>query len=346
MSETPDVDTHSTKLRIWQQNVNQSLIAQHDVLQSANPKDYNLILLQEPYVDHLGATRASSYWTVVYPPQHRDAPKRSRSIILVNKRLATSSWTQINIPSFNISAIQLQSQHGILQIYNIYNDCLHNDSLTSLAEQLRSTKHRVQQPIPQNMIWAGDFNRHHPLWDDVRNSHLFTEAALNATQLLLDLLGIHRMKMALPRDLATLESTATKNWTRVDNVFCSSNLLQSFLLCDVDPTQHPPNTDHFPILSTIDIVPMVAKERKRRNFRQTDWDAFGKMLKEKLDGLDKPREFRMGERMAFERARKELERVVMETIEDQVPMSKPCPRSKRWWTRELSQMKATMQRSA
>ena len=154
------------------------------------------------------------------------------------------------------------------------------------------------------------------------------------------------MKMALSRDLATLESTATKNWTRVDNVFCSSNLLQSFLLCDVDPTQHPPNTDHFPILSTIDIVPMVAKERKRRNFRQTDWDAFGKMLKEKLDRLDKPREFRMGERMVFERARKELERVVMETIEDQVPMSKPCPRSKRWWTRELSQMKATMQRSA
>jgi len=324
--------THPTKLRIWQQNVNQSLIAQLDTLESADPKGYDLILLQEPYVDHLGATRATTYWTVVYPPRHRDAPKRSRSIILVNKRLATSSWTQIDVPSFDISAIQLQGEHSILQIYNVYNDCLHNDSLTSLAKQLRSTEHRAHQPTPRHMIWAGDFNRHHPLWDDVRNSHLFTETALDATQPLLDLLGIHRMKMALPRDLATLESTATKNWTRVDNVFCSADLLQSFLLCDVDPTRRPANTDHFPILSTVDIVPMVAKESVRRNFRQTDWDAFGKMLKEKLERLDEPREFRMGERAAFERARKDLERAVMETIEDQVPMAKPCPHSKRWWT--------------
>jgi len=345
MSDTTAHNPHSTKLKIWQQNVNRSLTAQTDVLHSAKPKDYDMILLQEPYIDFLGATRATSYWTVVYPPRHRDAPKRSRSIILVNKRISTSSWTQINVPSFDITAVQLHGEQGNLEIFNIYNDCLHNDSLTSLAAHLRSRAFpRVQGP--RNMIWAGDFNRHHPLWDEIRNSHLFTEAALTATQPLLDLLGIHHMKMALPRDTPTLESTATKNLTRVDNVFCSADMLQSFLLCDVDPIQRPANTDHFPVLSIIDIVPSVAKERQRRNYRETDWETFRKVLKEKLEGLEEPREFRMGERMAFERARKELERVVMETIEEQVPMSKPSPHSKRWWTRELSQMKAAMQRLA
>ena len=77
---------------------------------------------------------------------------------------------------------------------------------------------------------------------------------------------------------------------------------------------------------------MVAKESVRRNFRQMDWDTFGKMLKEKLERLDEPRKFRMGERAAFERARKDLERAVMDTIEDQVLMAKPCPHSKQWWT--------------
>jgi len=196
------------------------------------------------------------------------------------------------------------------------------------------------------MIWAGDFNRHHPLWDEICNSHLFTDTALAATQPLLDLLGIHRMKMALPRDTAMLESTATKNLTRVDNVFCSSDMLQSFILCDVDPVKRPANMDHFPILSTIDITPSIAKERQHRNYQETDWEAFQKVLKEKLEMLEEPREFRMGERTAFERARKELERVVMEMIEEQVPMSKPSPHSKRWWTQELSQMKAAMQRLA
>jgi len=344
MPETPNISTPSLTLKIWQQNVNRSLIAQLDVLESANPKDYDLIFLQEPYMDHLGATRASTYWAVIYPPRHRDAPGRSR--ILVNKRLSTSAWTQINVQSFDITAIQLNVNEGTLHAYNIYNDCKHNDSLTTLAEHLRRAEHRGIRTAPQYMIWAGDFNRHHPLWDKIRNSHLFTEAAIKDAQPLLDMLGIHQMKMALPRDIATLESTATKNWTRVDNVFCTADLLQDFILCDADPSLRPANTAHFPVLSTIDVSPKVAKEKQRRNFRGTDWVDFWKALKEKLEGLEKPREFRMGEREAFEAARKKLEWAVMETIQEQVLMAKPSPHSKRWWTRELSQMKASMQKSA
>jgi len=143
MSDTTTRNQHLTKMKIWQQNVNRSLIAQTDVLHSTNPKEYDMILLQEPYIDFLGATRATLYWMAIYPPQHCDAPKRSQSIILVNKRIATSSWTQINIPSFDITAVQLHGEQGTLEIFNIYNDCLHNDSLTSLAKHLQSIEHRA-----------------------------------------------------------------------------------------------------------------------------------------------------------------------------------------------------------
>jgi len=346
MPETPNTPTPLSTLKIWQQNVNRSLIAQLDVLESANPKVYDLIFLQEPYMDHLGATRASTYWAMIYPPHHRDAPGRSRSVILVNKHLSTSAWTQINIQSFNITAIQLNVNEGTLHAYNIYNDCKHNNSLTTLVEHLRRAEHRATQTAPRYMIWAGDFNRHHPLCNEIWNSHFFTEAAIADAQPLLNMLEIHQMKMALPRDITTLESMATKNWTRVDNVFCTADLLQDFIQCDADSTLRPANTNHFPVLSTIDISPKIAKEKQRRNFRGMDWVEFQKALKEKLKGLEKPREFQMGEREAFEAARRKLEQAVMEVIQEQVPMAKPSPHSKQWWTQELSQMKASMQKSA
>ena len=36
------------------------------------------------------------------------------------------------------------------------------------------------------MIWLGDFNRQHPMWDEDRNSHLFMQALLNKAQVIID----------------------------------------------------------------------------------------------------------------------------------------------------------------
>jgi hypothetical protein len=91
-------------------------------------------------------------------------------------------------------------------------------------------------------IWAGDFNRHHPLWDELRNQHLFTTENLAYAQPLLDLLARHRMAMALPRDIPTLRAFRTKNHTRLDNVFCSTSLLPLYITCTTDPEQMPPKT--------------------------------------------------------------------------------------------------------
>ena len=43
--------------------------------------------------------------------------------------------------------------------------------------------------------------------------------ALREAELLLCLLADHNMVMALPKDILTLESMSTKNWTRLDNIF-------------------------------------------------------------------------------------------------------------------------------
>ena len=152
------------------------------------------------------------------------------------------------------------------------------------------------------------------------------------------------MKMALPKDIPTLESTATKNYTRVDNVFCSEDMLQAFVKCNTDLAQRPNKTDHLPILSTIDITPPDAYYKQRRNFRQMDWEEFTKTLETKLTTLQEPTE--IDSAAEFYTKLEALETMIQETIAEHVPITRPCPHSKRWWTKELSEAKAQKQKLA
>ena len=57
-------------------------------------------------------------------------------------------------------------------------------------------------------------------------------------------IGQYDMHMTLPKDIPTLEACATKNFTRVDNVFCSADLVDTFISCDTYPQWRPQKTDH------------------------------------------------------------------------------------------------------
>ena len=324
------------RLRIWQQNLNRSLKAHLDLLHSQPPLHYNIIAIQEPHIDFLGNSHANPYWYSIYPPKHLDNPKATRSLLLVSKHLTTTNaWTQIPIDSPDITALRINSGVGPINIYNIYNDGTHHNNLNCLSEHLRA----IQGPQPRvgkgNMIWLGDFNRHHPLWDEERNSHLFTAANLDAAQTLLNLLAIHDMRMALPRGIPTLEAMNTKNYTRPNNVFCTSNLLNIFIRCVTEPESRPPCTDHLPLISELDIETPTGMFPSRPNFRATDWEKFNSYLKTLLSAIPQPKEICTIEHLNS--TVKDLTDTILATIQQTVPTSKPSPYSKRWWSKELTQ---------
>ena len=115
--------------------------------------------------------------------------------------------------------------------------------------------HPPHQNEISKTIWLGDFNRHHPLWDDLNNTHLFTAANLDAASPLVDLIGTFEMEMPLPAGLPTIETFRTGSLSRPDNIFCSSSLLQACVDCNTRPELRPARTDHFPTTGTIDINP-------------------------------------------------------------------------------------------
>jgi hypothetical protein len=332
------------KLRIWQQNLNRSLEGQLDLLQSLRANDYDLAMLQEPHIDFLGRTRSNLHWMVVYPKLHLKDPSATRSLILVNRRMASNNWTEIPFPSTDVTGIRLCGEFGTICIINIYNDCEHNRSLDVVKEYMRQDVREQVLGEVARYIWLGDFNRHHPLWDEERNAHLFTTAALEATRPLLDMIVRHDMKMVLPKDIPTLEASSTKNYTRVDNVFCSATLLNTFVTCNTDPQQQPQKTDHMPIISRLEIVPPQTEFEARHNFKLTDWEEFRETLKASLTLLPEPEELTTVAQ--FHATLGHMDRAIKAAITEHVPMSKHSPYSKRWWSKELAGLKKAKEKLA
>jgi endonuclease/exonuclease/phosphatase family metal-dependent hydrolase len=192
------------------------------MLNSLNPNDWDIIALQEPYIDFNGVTRATPPWRVIYPSRHYSHPGETRSVMLINKKLATNFWESLPINSSDITAVRLSGNFGQVRIFNIYNDCTHSRTLECLEHYLLTPPVApAVQDIFQHDIWVGDFNRHDPMWESPDNPQLFTAANLDAAEILINLLADFAMNIALEPGVPTLEHLVTKNLHRVDHVFCS-----------------------------------------------------------------------------------------------------------------------------
>jgi exonuclease III len=332
--------TEQRPIQIRQQNTNKSLISQSDLLASLRRDDYDLCLIQEPYIDFRGKTRANRNWVVIYPSTHHEHPDHTRSVILINANLVSDSWKQIHFEHPDITAIEIQGTFGTLRIINIYNDCNNNSSLTHVSAYMRDRERQQCTTTPLHTMWMGDFNRHHPLWDEARNAHLFTKENLELTQPLLNMLGRHNMKMALPAYIPTLRSHSTGNHTRVDNVFCTEDLLDAIVKCDTDDAARPVKTDHYPIVTQLDIYAPKSAWEARRNFRLADWPELVKTLKANLANLPPPTELENTEE--FNDKLKALNEAIQDAIRKHVKLTKPSPYAKRWWTAELAEEKKKM----
>ncbi|KAF7337390.1 RNA-directed DNA polymerase from transposon X-element [Mycena sanguinolenta] len=253
-------------------------------------------------------------------------------------------WSQMQLDSPDMVAVEIRGEFGTLRVVNIYNDGGHDETLKALRDFMRSAQRQRPPAGPVYYLWLGDFNRHSALWDEIRNSHLFTAEAARAVAPLLQLLGHYNMKMPLPQGIPTLRAKRTGNLTRPDNAFCSEDFLGFFISCDAYPHLTPGTTDHFPIISEIDLVPPVKAKEKRWNWRETNWEEFTKMLAEELAGVEDADGYASaGEVMT---AIQNLDRAIWRCVKEKVPRVQVSPQSKRWWSEELSAMRKEKEKLA
>jgi len=326
--------TQLAQLRIWQQNLNNSHITLHSLTNNNIANDWDIVALQEPPVDKLGNTKANFRWRVVYPTHKLAKGGKPRAVTFVNSKISTNCWEQIDFPSADVVVLRIKTTEGTCTITNIYNDCTHDRILEELERFLATSITRLRPQEWDHMVWLGDFNRHHPLWDEERNSHLFTAAVLASSQKVLDLLADYGMTQTLPKDLPTLQSSSTGNWTRPDNVFCTEHTSDYLTLCNTDPDNRGPNLDHLPILTKFDMTVTAAPSLPTLNYRETDWKKFNVKLKAELSRLGPPTV--LATKDEFQTAAKDLETVLGKVVSEEVPVTRPHPHNKRWWTKDLT----------
>ena len=104
-----------------QQNTNKSLTAVLDLLHKCPSADYDVISIQEPYVDFLRNTRENNKWITVYPKSYYiDKTKRTRAMILISKGIAMDKWEVVDVNSPNVTRIRIRTESAQVATYNMY----------------------------------------------------------------------------------------------------------------------------------------------------------------------------------------------------------------------------------
>ena len=116
------VRARANHLLIHQQNVNKSLVAQCNLLNQLNPNDYNIAAIQEPYLFTNHNSCATHHWYMLYPKECYITLDCTRSIILVNRWIATDAWVQVDLGSSDITAVSVNTGRGRVLLINLYND--------------------------------------------------------------------------------------------------------------------------------------------------------------------------------------------------------------------------------
>lgn len=329
-------------LRICQINLNKCRVGQLEFINGLADK-HDVVCIQEPYFDYKGKSRATNRWISVYPVH--EGEEKIRSMILISTRLKTSSWKQIKIRSPDITAIEICTEEGKnLVIFNIYNDCTHSRSMETLERHLAQQEREISQEGVEReiaMIWLGDFNRHHAMWDEPRNRHLFTDKQ-EETEQMLKMLADFGMEMALETGINTRKDWKTGNETRPDNVFINGDAAPWILKCDTAPEETPPGVDHFPIHTWIEINREETLKDPEPNWRAVDWDEFEAEMEQAL--IKKKWKEKISTKAELEDYTAELTGMIQEVIEAKVPKKRPSPYAKRWWNKDLGKKRKEVRR--
>ena len=326
------------KLTIWQQNVNKSPTCQHNLISSNHLANMgvSLIALQEPAINPFNLTTAAKDWTPLYPTPHGATTDRTQAITLIRSNISTDSWTQLDFPSSDVTIIQIKGNWGKITIFNIYNDCDNNDTIKLLANFYSRNRAQLEHADvgTANIIWLGDFNRHHPLWDAPNDDRLFMTEAIHAAEELIEAIADIGLELALPSGTPMHQHNVTKNWSRLDQVFLSDQTEHMLISCDTRTDLQGVLTDHLPIVTILDLQMEPVADTPFTNFREVNWEEFRSALETQLSSLPPPERITTQTQLDF--SCEAITTAIQNTIREQVPITEITPKSKRWWTKELT----------
>jgi endonuclease/exonuclease/phosphatase family metal-dependent hydrolase len=276
-----------------------------------------IIAIQEPAINSFNLTIVSRDWTPVYPSTHDNdnEANRTRAITFIRANISTDLWTQIDFPSSDVTVVQFNSMWGKITIFNIYNEGKNNDTIKLLTSFYNKNRNQLEHAeVGQaHVLWLGDFNRHHPLWDDPNDDRLFTNEALSEAEELIEALADIGLDLALPGGTPMHQRNVTKKWSRLDQVFLSDHSEHVLISCDTRTDMQGIMTDHLPIIMELDLNMGPDTGKPTHNFCKVNWEEFHIELESQLTNLPPPQKIQMQREMNT--CCEKLTLAIQETIE-------------------------------
>ncbi|KAG1851888.1 hypothetical protein DFJ58DRAFT_419970 [Suillus subalutaceus] len=160
---------------------------------------------------------------------------------------------------------------------------------------------------------------------------------LHTSQPLINLLADYGMLQLLPLGLPTLQSSSTKNWTRPDKLLRNGT---------------PPRRDHLmyhsPRTERTQDRPYTNPTRSRHEHPENTRGTTQELERSRLGGIQhnakqlsrkSPPPLPLASDEEFQLTAELITRSITQAMKKHVPNSKPCPHSKRWWTKDLSKLR-------
>jgi hypothetical protein len=144
------------------------------------------------------------------------------------------------------------------------------------------------------------------------------------------------LDLVLPSRTLTHIHNVTKCWSRLDQVFISETSKSILVACNTITQHRGIKTDHLPILTELNLAVSTTEAEPVCNFREVDWDEFGKVLERQVAELEPAGKITMQRQL--DQSCVNLTKAIQDTIGEQVPSTRIMPKSKRWWTKELTQL--------
>jgi len=89
------------------------------MLQLLDPDKYNIATIQEPYLDHKPQLPCLPQLVHPIPERTLHHSQQNPSIMLINQRILTNNWSQIDLTSSDVTTIQMQTPLGPIIIINM-----------------------------------------------------------------------------------------------------------------------------------------------------------------------------------------------------------------------------------
>src|SRR5579859_7734998 len=312
------------QISILQYNLNRRHFTTQSLLNHPNSKKLAILAVQEQYCS--SQTKQSlphQSWTIIETP-NQEPGKKPRAAIYVNKRLLPEkSFQVLHYPSSDVAMIQLKKDDNgppmlLINVYYTKGTSLINDLAMFLRTHLRHHQYG-------EIAIVGDFNLHHPLWNPPGY-----EAHDKEVEDLVDLMSENGLDLMLPEGTITFPRSGTS----LDLVWGNAQLEDKVVRCKV-ALNHDHGSDHYAVLTTLDMKPERWEQKPMYNFEKTNWELLKSELTKRLPPIT---DIAIGEITPgmMDQLAENVMAALMKAIERSTPRRRICPFSKRWWNDELT----------